>query len=503
MDAWALLSVSDKRGLESLAQSLTSHGLKLLATSSTAAYLKEQGFQVKSVEDLTGFGEILDGRVKTLHPIIYGGLLASSSEQHQAQRVAMQAPDIRVVVVNLYPFEEAWRAGKRDDALVEEIDIGGVSLIRAAAKNHERVAVLVTPDQYAAFVETPWPEQDVSFRRNLAVMAFEHVAYYDAVIAQGLAVDVRTWPDQLVLAGRQSTPLRYGENPHQSGAFYHDPQGGGLASASVLQGKALSYNNYADADTALRLVQDFALPAVVVVKHQTPCAAALADNINEAYQRAHDADPVSIFGGVVAVNRPIDPLLAAKLIDLFLEVIIAPSVEEEAKSILAKKKNLRVLVVPWTRLPGRDIKGIMGGFLIQEEDVFRVPIQDWQHAAGPDLAGRAAERDLEVAWKTVARVKSNAIVVAKDGTTLGVAGGQTNRIDAARQALDRAGEGARGAVLASDGFFPFGDVLELCRERGIAVVVEPGGSMRDQESIDMANEAGITLLLTGERHFRH
>ncbi len=503
MDAWALLSVSDKRGLESLAQNLTSHGLKLLATSSTAAYLKEQGFQVQSVEALTGFGEILDGRVKTLHPVIYGGLLASSSEHHQAQRVAMQAPDIRVVVVNLYPFEEAWRAGTSGDDLVEEIDIGGVSLIRAAAKNHERVAVLVAPDQYDTFIQTPWPKQDTAFRRTLAVTAFEHVAYYDAVIAEGLGSREGSWPDRLVLAGQQSTPLRYGENPHQSGAFYHNPQGGGLAAASVLQGKALSYNNYADADTALRLAQDFVDPAVVVVKHQTPCAAALADNINEAYQRAHDADPVSIFGGVVAINRPIDPLLAAKLTDLFLEVIIAPGIDPDAKSILAKKKNLRVLTVPWTRQPGLDIKGIMGGFLVQEEDLFRVPMAEWQEAAGPSVRGRARERDLEVAWKTVARVKSNAIVVAKDGVTLGIGGGQTNRVDAARQALDRAGEAARGAVLASDGFFPFGDVMELCRERGVAVVVEPGGSLRDQESIDIANEAGITLLLTGERHFRH
>lgn len=503
MDAWALLSVSDKRGLENLAQNLISHGLKLLATSSTAAYLKEQGFQVQSVEALTGFGEILDGRVKTLHPVIYGGLLASSSDTHQAQRVAMQAPDIRVVVVSLYPFEEAWRAGKSGDALVEEIDIGGVSLIRAAAKNHERVAVLVAPDQYDKFIETPWPTQDAAFRRNLAVTAFEHVAYYDAVIAEGLGGRERSWPDKLVLAGQQSAPLRYGENPHQSGAFYHNPQGGGLAAASVLQGKALSYNNYADADTALRLAQDFAHPAVVVVKHQTPCAAALADNINEAYQRAHDADPVSIFGGVVAINRPIDSLLAAKLTDLFLEVVIAPGVEPDAKAILGKKKNLRVLTVPWTRQPGLDIKGIMGGFLVQEEDLFRVPMAEWQEAAGPSVNGRARERDLEVAWKTVARVKSNAIVVAKDGVTLGIGGGQTNRVDAARQALDRAGEAARGAVLASDGFFPFGDVMELCRERGIAVVVEPGGSLRDQESIDIANEAGITLLLTGERHFRH
>lgn len=503
MDVWALISVDDKSGLEPLAQYLTEQGLKLLATSSTARHLEAAGFAVHTVEALTGFGEILDGRVKTLHPLIYGGLLASSSEGHQLQREKMGAPDIRVVVSNLYPFEARWQTNPAADVLIESIDIGGVSLIRAAAKNYQRVAVLVSPDQYDEFMKETWPEQDVAFRRRLAVEAFRHVAYYDAVIAEALGEGQEDWPDTWVLAGKRSGDLRYGENPHQAGAFYQSPRLAGFALAQVLQGKALSYNNYADADTAVRLAYDFTEPAAVVVKHQTPSAAALADSVAEAYRRAHDADPVSIFGGVVAVNRPIDGDLAQSLVEIFLEVIIAPGATDEAREILAAKKNLRVLVMPQGNVSNWDLKGIWGGFLAQPSDAFLVPPAEWRHVAGPPLDGRADARDLELAWKTVARVKSNAIVVVKNGVTVGVGGGQTNRIDAARQALERAGQLAYGSVLASDGFFPFGDVLRLAQECGVAVVVEPGGSMRDEESIDVAERSGVTLLMTGERHFRH
>lgn len=501
MDVWALISVSDKSGIETLAKRLVEKGLKLLATSSTAQYLQQNGLAVTTVESLTGFGEILDGRVKTLHPLIYAGLLASSDAQHQRQREELGAPDIRVVVVNLYPFEERARQTSHESTLIEEIDIGGVSLIRAAAKNFERIAVLVAPHQYEGWSHE-WLEKDaIAIRRDLAVQAFDHVAYYDGVIAATLRPS-HQWPRTWALAGQKVGALRYGENPHQSGAFYRLPEGRGLAEAEILQGKALSYNNYADVDTAVTLAYEFQEPAAAVIKHQTPCAVALADTVEEAYQRAHDADPVSIFGGVVAFNRPITSALARHLTEIFLEVVIAPEVSDEAGQVLAKKKNLRVLTIPQSARSGFDIKGIWGGFLIQTRDqVERLP-QSWTQVAGPALEAKIG-RDLELAWRTVARVKSNAIVVAKGGVTLGIGGGQTNRIDAARQALERAGREAKGAVLASDGFFPFDDVMRLAQECGIAVVVEPGGSIRDQESIDVAERAGVTLLMTGERHFRH
>jgi phosphoribosylaminoimidazolecarboxamide formyltransferase/IMP cyclohydrolase len=502
MDAWALLSVSDKAGLEDVARSLQDQGLKLLATASTAQYLLGRGLTVQTVESLTGFGEILDGRVKTLHPTIYAGLLASSSETHQAQRKSLGAPDIRVVVVNLYPFERRWQKGVAESALIEEIDIGGVSLIRAAAKNYERVAVLVSPSQYAAFLAVPWAEQGPSFRRRLARVAFEHVAYYDAVIAAALKAPAEPWPEQFVLAGQRQGSLRYGENPHQQGAFYRTPPAQGFATATVVQGKALSYNNYADADTAVRLAYDFAEPAAVVVKHQTPCAVALSESIERAYARAHDADPVSIFGGIVAVNRPLDADLARQLTAIFLEVVVAPAVTDEARAVFAHKKNLRVLAMPQDNMVSWDLKGIWGGFLVQPNDTFKSERQHWRQVAGPTVPSDA-ERDVELAWKVVARAKSNAIVVAKAGVTVGIGSGHTNRIDAARQALEQAGPRARGAVLASDGFFPFDDVLRLAHECGIAVVIEPGGSVRDQESIAVANAADIALVMTDERHFRH
>lgn len=504
MDAWALISVSDKSGLDKLAPHLSRTGLRLLATSSTAQYLQSLGLEVSSVEQLTGFGEILDGRVKTLHPMIYGGLLASASPAHQSQRQQMGAPDIRVVVVNLYPFEEAFVSGMDEVRLIEEIDIGGVSLIRAAAKNYGRVAVLVSPDQYASFMDQPWDTMAAAYRRRLAHQAFAHAAYYDAVIAEALQEDrSEEWPPAMVLAGRREGALRYGENPHQPGAFYRLGKPSGFAAATILQGKALSYNNYADADTAVRLAYDFDQATAVVVKHQTPAGAAFGDTVEEAYRKAHDADPVSIFGGIVAVNRPITKSLAQHLTQIFLEVVIAPEVQDDALAVLASKKNLRVLKMARDKVLSTDLKGIWGGFLVQPSDQFEKNAAVWTHAGGPSLPREQNPQDLELAWKTVARAKSNAIVVVKNGVTVGVGSGQTNRIDAARQALERAGVQARGSVLASDGFFPFGDVLKLAQECGVSVVIEPGGSLRDDESIEVANNAGVTLLMTGERHFRH
>lgn len=502
MDAWALISVSNKDGLESLARYLSGQGLKLLATSSTARALASYGMEVQPVEALTGFGEILDGRVKTLHPMIYAGLLAASTPEHQTQRMELGAPDIRVAVVNLYPFEARWQQHLDRDALIEEIDIGGVSLIRAAAKNYNRVSVLVSPDQYADFTGRSLAEQTAEDRRRLAVEAFRHVAYYDAIIGSALGEGDDEWPNTMVLAGKRHGALRYGENPHQAGAFYQTAPRDGLAAATVLQGKELSYNNWADADTAVRLAYDFSEPAAVVVKHQTPCAAAVGSDVDQAYVRAHDADPVSIFGGIVAVNQGIDRRLAERLTDLFLEVVVAPKVFPEAQAILAKKKNLRVLEVPLRRTAGYDVKGIWGGFLMQPSDSYKIARSAWKHAAGPILSPEL-ERDAELAWKTVARAKSNAIVIVKDGVTTGIGSGETNRIDAARHAMERSGGRARGGILASDGFFPFDDVMRLAQESGIAAVIQPGGSIRDDDSIAVAEQSGITLLLTGERHFRH
>lgn len=504
MDSWALISVSDKTGLESLARQFVRDGLKLLATSSTARYLGEKGLEVHSVESLTGFGEVLGGRVKTLHPLIYGGLLATSEKSHQQQRMAMGAPDIRVVVVNLYPFERRFQEGLTGDALIEEIDIGGVSLIRAAAKNYQRVAILVSPEQYASYLERSATERDDAYRRELAVQAFRHVTYYDGVIASALADDFNgTWPEQMTLTGTRTGELRYGENPHQPGAFYHYAAKEGFSAAHLLQGKALSFNNYADADAAVKLAVQFESPVAVAVKHQTPCGVGLGEDIGLAYEKAHAADSVSIFGGVVALNRPIDESLARRLTEIFLEVIIAPAVTDEAQAVFRAKKNLRVLVMPFEWMPSWDLKGVLGGFLIQPSDAVTVSDTMWHQVAGPRWQDMTTVEDMTLAWTTVASVKSNAIVVVKDGQTLGIGGGQTNRIDAARQALDRAGEGARGAVLASDGFFPFGDVVELAAERGITVIVQPGGSVRDQDSVDGAENHQIALVVTGERHFRH
>lgn len=500
MDAWALISVSDKRGLEKLARYLTEAGLRLLATSSTAEYLCGLGFEVASVESLTGFGEILDGRVKTLHPLIYGGILATDQESHQAQRRALGAPDIRVVVVNLYPFASAYESGAAEDRLIEEIDIGGVSLIRAAAKNFKRVAVLVSPDQYPELMHRTYDDLSVVDRRRWAHRAFVHVAYYDAVIGQALVDDADEWPEEWVLAGKRQGLLRYGENPHQSGAYYRTgPQG--FSAAKMLQGKALSYNNLADADTAVRLAYDFDEPACAVVKHQTPCAAAVGSDVQEAYRKARDADPVSIFGGIVALNRSITAELAQDLTELFLEVIIAPGVEDAARAVLGSKKNLRVLTIDRKPRASWDLKGIWGGFLAQPGDRLARSFDQFTVAAGP--AENIDRTDANLAWRTAALAKSNAIVIVKDGVTRGIGSGQTNRIDAARQALERAGAKARGAVMASDGFFPFGDVMRLAQECGIAVVIEPGGSMRDEESIAVAQASGVTLMMTGERHFRH
>lgn len=506
MERRALLSVSDKTGLEPLARWLSDQGLGLLASGGTYRHLNACGIDVEPLDSLIGFAEILGGRVKTLHPRIYAGLLSRETAADRADRETVAAPLIDVVVVNLYPFAQRLTQDLSEDALIEEIDIGGVALIRAAAKNFERVTVLVDPGQYAQFMARPLAEQSRQDRLGYARQAFWHVAHYDAVIAG----EMETWgeagdvlPNPFVLAGERSGSLRYGENPHQNASFYTLPGRVGFAGVKRHQGKQLSYNNYADADTAWQLVRAFNRPAAVAVKHQNPCGVATADSLEEAYRKAYQADPVSIFGGIVALNRTVDEKTAAMLTEIFLEVVVAPGYTEKALDVFAAKKNLRVLTMPAQSYHPLDVRTVDGGFLVQQRDQLKAPLETFEHVAGPAVDWSQWADDAELAWKTVSVVKSNAIVVAREGATAGIGGGQTNRIDAARQALERAGERARGGLLASDAFFPFGDVIDLAHTFGIAVIVEPGGSVRDQETIDRANAYGIALYFTHERHFRH
>ncbi len=507
MDQWAILSVSDKTGLTELARGFLAQGIGLLASGGTYQYLHGQGIAVTALESLTGFDAILDGRVKTLHPRIYAGILSRETPEDVADREKIDAPRVVAVVVNLYPFEQYQNQGSTESVLIEKIDIGGVALIRAAAKNFEKVLVVVDPAQYARVLQTPLTDKSYQERRGWAAEAFRHVAYYDALIAQSFAQWVgpaEELEDTYVVAGRKTGVLRYGENPHQAAAYYAQDARQGFPGATLYQGKALSYNNLADADTAWRLASTLAAPAAVAVKHQTPCGAGIADTLTEAYDKAYQSDPVSIFGGIVALKGTVDAALASKLHDLFLEVVIAESYTPEALAVLAKKKNLRVLSMPFV-LPEHSVemRTVTGGFLVQERDRIAVPWNDFKQTAGPACNPQDFASDIELAWATVGFVKSNAIVVVKNGMTVGIGGGQTNRIDAARQALAQAGDNAAGAVLASDAFFPFGDVMEAAGHAGIGLVVEPGGSMRDNESIDMANQYRVPLFFTAQRHFRH
>ncbi|POB11878.1 bifunctional phosphoribosylaminoimidazolecarboxamide formyltransferase/IMP cyclohydrolase [Sulfobacillus sp. hq2] len=507
MDQWALLSVSDKTGIVELAQGFVDQGIGLLASGGTYQYLRDHGLTVKSLEDLTGFTEILGGRVKTLHPRIYAGILSRETPDDVTDRQKVDAPHVVAVVVNLYPFEAFLNQGADQATLIEKIDIGGVALIRAAAKNFQHVAVVVDPSQYATVLAKPLHAVTVEERRRWAYQAFNHVAYYDALIAQSFG----DWeghqaelPELYVVAGRKSGMLRYGENPHQRAGFYAQTRDVGFQSAKLHQGKALSYNNLADADTAWRLAATLTAPAAVAVKHQTPCGAGVGQSLAEAYEKAYQADPVSIFGGIVALNGIVDAPLANRLTEIFLEVIIAEGFTDEALKVLSAKKNVRVLEMPFV-LPeqSEEIRTVTGGFLVQERDRITVPWQSLKQVAGPAVSLAEYEQDITLAWATVGFVKSNAIVVVNEGMTVGIGGGQTNRIDAARQALAQAGDKAHGAVLASDAFFPFGDVMEEAAKHRIGLVIQPGGSVRDNESIDAANAHGIPLFFTGERHFRH
>jgi phosphoribosylaminoimidazolecarboxamide formyltransferase/IMP cyclohydrolase len=517
----ALISVSDKTGLTRLADGLARHGVQLLSTGGTAKALRDAGHAVTDVSAHTGFPEIMDGRVKTLHPKIHGGMLARRDlpEHVQAMRDHAIVP-IDLLIVNLYPFEATIARDASFDDCIENIDIGGPAMIRAAAKNHDFVAVVVDPTDYAALLQ----EMDAhggrttpALRRRLAANAYARTAAYDAAIALWFARSLgENWPKRLVLAGERREILRYGENPHQQAAFYAsgDPRPG-VASATQLQGKELSYNNYNDTDAAFECVAEFAEPACVIVKHANPCGVALGANLLEAYRKALVSDPVSAFGGIVAFNRVLDADTASEVAKLFVEVIVAPEVAGDALAVLAAKKNLRVLVtggMPDPAARGLWIKSLAGGYLVQDRDAGRITAKDLKLVT-KRAPSEAETADLLFAFAVCKHVKSNAIVYAQDGATVGIGAGQMSRVDSSRIAAWKAAEGARaaglsesravGSVVASDAFFPFSDGLLAAAEAGARAVIQPGGSMRDQDVIAAADAKGLAMVFTGMRHFRH
>ncbi len=521
----ALLSVSDKSGVVELASRLAKGGVELVSTGGTARALRDAGLQVRDVADVTGFPEMMDGRVKTLHPLIHGGLLAVRDDSEHA--AAMEAHDIGAIdllVSNLYPFEETVLRGAERDEVIENIDIGGPAMIRSAAKNHAYVTIVTDPEDYPVLLDQLAQNDGATtleFRKRMAAKAFASTAAYDSMISQWFAFadQGRMFPEMLAVNGRLLGELRYGENPHQKAALYAPlgPHVRGLAQAEQVQGKELSYNNFNDADAALELIAEFAGgdPAAVIVKHANPCGVAQAATLEEAYRAAFDCDRVSAFGGIIAVNRPLDGPTAAAITEIFTEVVVAPGADEAARAAFAAKPNLRLLLVdelPNARRGGLLVKPIAGALLVQSRDNGAVLLGDFKVVT--ELAPTDRQlRDMLFAWTVARHVKSNAIVFARDGATAGIGAGQMNRRDSARIAAIRAKEAAEaagwthartiGGAMASDAFLPFADGLDVAIEAGVTAVIQPGGAMRDEEVIARANEAGIAMVFTGMRHFRH
>jgi len=517
----ALVSVYDKTGLAELATALHAAGVEIVSTGSTAARIAEVGVPVTRVEDLTGFPECLDGRVKTLHPRVHAGLLADTRRpEHLAQLAELGVAPFELVVVNLYPFTATVMSGASPDECVEQIDIGGPSMVRAAAKNHPSVAVVTDPARYDDVARAAAGGGfTLAERRALAAAAFVHTATYDVHVASWM-VDVLSptddvegkptgFPAWMGATWERAAVLRYGENPHQRAALYTNGVGTpGLAQATQLHGKPMSYNNYVDADAAWRAAHDHDGPAVAIIKHANPCGIAVGADIADAHARAHACDPVSAYGGVVAANGVITRAVAEQIAPVFTEVVVAPGFDDDALEILTAKKNLRLLVVEGGA-PGSDLRPISGGLLVQDRDGIDAPGDDpmtWTLAAG-EPADAATLADLAFAWRAVRAVKSNAILLARDGASVGVGMGQVNRVDSCRLAVERANghgaERARGAVAASDAFFPFADGLQILLDAGVRAVVQPGGSIRDDEVVAAAHAAGVTMYLTGTRHFAH
>jgi phosphoribosylaminoimidazolecarboxamide formyltransferase/IMP cyclohydrolase len=520
----ALLSVSDKSGLIPFAQALAARGIALVSTGGTHAALVAAGLPVQEVSELTGFPEMMDGRVKTLHPAVHGGLLAiRSNPEHQAAMLAHGIPAIDLLVVNLYPFEATVAAGRDYDSCVENIDIGGPAMIRAAAKNHTDVAVLVDAQQYEAVLSELAAHDGaltLTLRKRLAQTAYARTAAYDAAISNWLAGQIgEAAPAYRAIGGTLAEAMRYGENPHQAAAFYRGPESRpGVATARQVQGKQLSYNNVNDTDAAFECVAEFdpaRTAAVAIIKHANPCGIAEADTLAEAYEKALRCDPVSAFGGIVALNRALDAEAARKIVEIFTEVIIAPDASEEAIAIVAAKKNLRLLLtdgLPDPRSPGLSVRTVSGGFLAQARDNAVVDDMDLKVVTKRNPT-EAELRDLRFAFRVAKHVKSNAIVYARGGATVGIGAGQMSRVDSSRIAAWKAAEAAKaaglseslakGSVVASDAFFPFADGLLAAAEAGATAVIQPGGSMRDDEVIRAADEAGLAMVFTGHRHFRH
>ena len=509
----ALVSVYDKSGLANLGRAFAEAGVAVVSTGNTAALLREAGAEVTEVADLTGFPECLDGRVKTLHPKVHAGILADRRlPSHVAQLEELGVEAFDLVVSNLYPFEATVASGATPDECVEQIDIGGPSMVRAAAKNHPSVAIVTSPSQYGALLSAiSAGGYTLDERKSLAAEAFVHTASYDVAVASWMGrayVDTSGDTGFPAWAGRTWTrakALRYGENSHQPAALYVDASGQGLAQAEQLGGKEMSYNNYTDADAAYRAAYDFTEPAVAIIKHANPCGIAVGASIAEAHRKAHECDPVSAFGGVIAANREVDEEMATQVAEVFTEVIVAPSFSEKALQLLTKKKNLRVLVAPPYPRGGVELKPVTGGMLVQWPDALDAPGDNtaaWELKTGEPVDA-ATLADLAFAWRACRAVKSNAILLAHDGASVGVGMGQVNRVDSCKLAVERAGERAAGAVAASDAFFPFADGPSILIEAGVRAIVEPGGSIRDDETIAACEAAGVALYFTGNRHFFH
>ncbi|OON74442.1 bifunctional phosphoribosylaminoimidazolecarboxamide formyltransferase/IMP cyclohydrolase [Streptomyces tsukubensis] len=508
----ALISVYDKTGLEELARGLHEAGVQLVSTGSTAGRIAAAGVPVTKVEELTGFPECLDGRVKTLHPKVHAGILADLRlETHRTQLAELGVEPFDLVVSNLYPFKETVASGATPDECVEQIDIGGPSMVRAAAKNHPSVAIVTSPDRYADVLAALGDGGfDLTTRRRLAAEAFQHTAAYDVAVASWFAdgyaaADDSGFPDFLGQTYARKNVLRYGENPHQGAALYVDGTGG-LADAEQLHGKEMSYNNYTDTDAARRAAFDHAEPCVAIIKHANPCGIAIGDDVAEAHRKAHACDSLSAFGGVIAVNRPVSVAMAEQVAEIFTEVIVAPDYEDGAVEVLARKKNIRVLRAPGAPAHSVEVKPVDGGALLQVTDRLQAEGDDpanWTLATGEALSADQL-RELAFAWKACRAVKSNAILLAKDGGSVGVGMGQVNRVDSAKLAVERAGaERAQGSYAASDAFFPFPDGLEVLLAAGVKAVVQPGGSVRDELAVEAAKKAGATMYFTGTRHFFH
>jgi phosphoribosylaminoimidazolecarboxamide formyltransferase/IMP cyclohydrolase len=496
----ALVSVSDKTQLVELATRLAAAGVEIVSTGSTASTIAAAGLPVTQVAEVTGYPESLDGRVRTLHPAIHSGLLADLRlESHEAELAAQGIEPFELVVSNLYPFAETVASGAADDAVIEQIDIGGPALTRASAKNHANVAVVTSPASYPlVYKALELGGTSLAQRRRLAREAFQHTAAYDRAVA-----DWFTGGDSFEVSGTREATLRYGENSHQSAALYVRNGGVGIAQAVQLGGKEMSYNNYVDADAALRAAYDFERPAVAVIKHANPCGIATADDISAAHQRAHACDPVSAYGGVIAANRTITLAAAESIKPIFTEVVIAPGYEPDALKLLQTKKDLRILQLPeGFRRETTEFKQLSGGILVQDVDAHFAPFGDWTLVSG-EPADAATRADLEFAWTACRAVKSNAILLANDGAAVGVGMGQVNRVDSCELAVKRAGDRASGSVAASDAYFPFPDGAQILIDAGVRAIVQPGGSIRDQLVIDAAAAAGVTMYLTGERHFFH